>query len=101
VSTINEIMFSPVNQPPKLAARWGLLVDRYTDRILFFRKGIQMAHYDGDLVTYIVAGDLPSAMTRQNCQDYRYSQGKIVHQPHSDKGRDLKAKHYDEIGLLL
>jgi hypothetical protein len=34
VPTVNEIMSSSINQQPKLTPRWGLLVDRYIDRIL-------------------------------------------------------------------
>lgn len=78
LTTINDIMFSPVNKP---AQRWGLLIDRYTNRIAFYQKGLGLAHYDADLTTVIVVGDLPSTMTRTNCNDFCYVNGKITHQP--------------------
>ena len=77
--TINDIMFSPVN--PKRLQRWGLVIERSNHRIVWFEKGERLAHYDPDLTTVAYFGDLPATMTRQNCEDFRFSHNQIVFQP--------------------
>jgi hypothetical protein len=79
LSTVNDIMFSPVNA--KSPQRWGLVIGRYNRRIVWFEKGERLAHYDPDLTTVAFFGDLPVTMNRQNCEDFRFSHNQIVFQP--------------------
>jgi hypothetical protein len=80
LQTVHDIMYGRISNTPR-PQRWGLIIGRYDRRIIWFERGERLAHYDADMTTVAYFGDLPAAMTRQNCEDYRFTQGQIVYQP--------------------
>jgi hypothetical protein len=77
VETVSQVMFGKIGG----SQRWGLVLDRYNHRIIWFERGGRLAHYDPDMKTVGYYGDLPAAMTTANCEDYRLIDGTVLYQP--------------------
>ncbi len=73
----NDIIYSTIlSVKPRLT--WALLVRLYTKQIVWYERGLRLAHYDDALTTVIYNGNLPTEMTQDNCGNYRYIKGQIV-----------------------
>jgi hypothetical protein len=86
MASVSEILYSKISLPEIQAAAlrktvWALVLDIYTRCILYFEKGYRVAMYDEGLTTVIYNGEMPTAMTLDNCQDYRYRNNRIVFDP--------------------